>query len=69
MVFFVSLVPYFIYLFLKTTKNLQMLQQNRYNRGNKYLKWVKSNLKKNFFYFFLFVGLFLNCYSFSICWF
>ncbi len=48
MVFFVSLVPYFIYLFLKTTKNLQMLQQNRYNRGNKYLKWVKSNLKKNF---------------------
>ncbi len=46
--FWVSLVPFYFYLFLKTSKNLQMLQQNRYNRGNKYLKWMKSNLKKNF---------------------
>ncbi len=48
MCFWISLILYFLYLFLKTSKNLQMLQQNRYNRGNKYLKWLRSNLKKNY---------------------
>lgn len=47
-VFLLSLVMYMIYLFLKTKKSLHMLQQNRYNRGNKYLKWIGDNLEKNF---------------------
>lgn len=47
-IFLLSIVMYAIYLFIKTKRYLHMLQQNRYNRGNKYLKWIKSNLKKNF---------------------
>lgn len=36
-----------------------MLQQNRYNRGNKYLKWIKKNLKRNYLNLELLVFLFL----------
>ncbi len=47
-IFLLSIVMYGIYFFIKTKKSLHMLQQNRYNRGSKYLKWIKSNPKKNF---------------------
>ena len=47
-IFLTSIIVYSICLVIKTNKSLQMLQQNRYNRGNKYLKWVKDNIKKNF---------------------
>ena len=46
--FLLSLVLYYIYIYLKTTKSLHMLQQNRYNRGKKYWLWLKQNLTKNF---------------------
>ncbi len=46
--YLLSLTMYLIYLFLKIKKSLHMLQQNRYNRGNKYLKWLKQNISKNF---------------------
>ena len=47
-IFLASLVVYSIYLYSKLTTNLHALQQNRYNRGNKYLKWVKDNINKNY---------------------
>ena len=47
-IFLTSLVVYILCIFIKTNKSLQMLQQNRYNRGNKYLKWLKTNLRKNY---------------------
>ncbi len=47
-IFLASLVVYSIYLYSKLTTNFHALQQNRYNRGNKYLKWVKNNINKNY---------------------
>ncbi len=46
---FIFLIPYYLFLYTKTLKNFQYLQQNRYNRGNKYLLWLKSNKKRTFF--------------------
>lgn len=68
--FYVVIIPYFLSLFLKCSYNYQMLQQNRYNRGNKYLKWLKNNLFKSFSLLdFLTLTLFLfvnNTYFFVI---
>lgn len=47
-IFLASLVVYTIYLYNKLTNNLHAFQQNRYNRGNKYIKWVKDNINKNY---------------------
>ena len=44
---FVSII-YLIYINIISTKSLHMLQQNRYNRGYKYVKWLLKNLKENF---------------------
>ena len=44
--FILSLIPSFIYLFYKSQKSLQMLQQNWYDDGNRYLKWLFNNLGK-----------------------
>jgi len=49
--FLVSILPIFVYVYLKTTKSFQMLQQNWYNDGNRYLKWIKKNKKKEFYNF------------------
>ena len=38
----------FIYLITKGKKALHMLQQNLYNENNRYIKWIKSNLKDSF---------------------
>lgn len=46
--FIVSLLMLFIYTFLKSKKSIHMLQQNWYNDGNRYLKWIKKNIKKVF---------------------
>ena len=43
-----SLIVGFSYYFIENTKALHMLQQNWYNEGNRYIKWIKSNLKKVF---------------------
>lgn len=77
-IFLLSIVLYILYFFLKTKKSLHMLQQNRYNRGNKYLKWIQKNLKKNYlnlellvfllpiFYFLdnVFLGIIFNTFYF-----
>lgn len=39
-----------IYYFTKTRKSLHMLQQNLYNENQRYLQWLKNNLKTAFFH-------------------
>ena len=46
--FIVSLLPLMVYMYLKTKKSFHMLQQNWYNDGNRYIKWINKNLKKIF---------------------
>lgn len=46
--FILSLIPYFLYLGIKMKKVFQMLQQNWYNLGNRYFKWVLHNFVKLF---------------------
>ena len=46
--FFISLIVYFIHINIISLKSLHMLQQNRYNRGYRYIKWIIRNLKENF---------------------
>ena len=40
-------IPYFLYTYLKITNGLHMLQQNFYNEGNRYLKWINKNIYKS----------------------
>ena len=63
--FLVSLLVVIPYIYLKSKKSLHMLQQNWYNDGNRYLKWIGNNKNKvfvNFDIFFLifFLGLLTN---------
>ncbi len=44
--FIIALIIFTIYLSQKTIRSLHMLQQNRYNRGKKYYKWILQNKKK-----------------------
>jgi len=46
--FLLSIIPILFYLCLKTKKTLHILQQNRYNDNNWYLKWISDNPKKVF---------------------
>ncbi len=46
--FIVSFIFILIYHFLKTKRSFQMLQQNWYNDGNRYLKWIFKNIGKLF---------------------
>lgn len=41
-----SLTPVLFYLIIRTKKSLHMLQQNWYNEGNRYLKWIFKNKKE-----------------------
>jgi len=64
--FLLSLIPILLYLMIKTNKSIHMLQQNRYNDNQWYLKWIAKNKKKVFLplditYLLLFVlGYFLK---------
>ncbi len=57
--FLLSLIPFIIYVCLKTKKSFHMLQQNWYNDGNRYIKWIFNNKKKVFFTIDLCLLLFL----------
>lgn len=43
--FIISLIMIYIYAYMKTKKSFHMLQQNWYNEGNRYLKWLLKNKK------------------------
>ena len=49
--FLLSLITYFAYLIFKSKKYMHMLQQNWYNDGNRYIKWVMTNFEKVFVVF------------------
>lgn len=57
--FLLSLLLFLFYGILKTKKVLQVLQQNWYNDGNRYLKWINNNKKKVFINFDMFFPVFL----------
>lgn len=63
-IFLCTLIPLFIYIFIKSKKAIHVLQQNWYNEGNRYLNWIFKNPLKAFNYDILFiifiVGLFIN---------
>ena len=44
--FILSLIPYFAYIVFKAKKYMHMLQQNWYNEGNRYLRWMLQNKYK-----------------------
>ena len=46
--FLVSLIPFGVYLWLKTKKSMHMLQLNWYNLDQRYLKWILKNPYKVF---------------------
>lgn len=45
------LISYFIYVLIRTRKNLKILQQNFYNNSNRYIKWIFKNSNKSFLLF------------------
>ena len=64
--FIISIIPILMFLILKIRKSFHMLQQNWYNDGNRYLLWIKRNIRKVFFSYDLVIiplfilGLFIN---------
>ncbi len=52
--FIITLFTYYFYNILKYRRGLYMLQQNIYNEGNRYLKWVFRNYKETMINFDLF---------------
>lgn len=44
--FLISLIPYLIFTIFKTKKSFHMLQQNYYDDGNRYFKWILVNITK-----------------------
>jgi uncharacterized protein YggT (Ycf19 family) len=42
------LIVYLIYLIYSSTEAMHMLQQNLYNENNRYLKWIRKNIRKAF---------------------
>lgn len=43
--FIISILMILVYTYFKTKKSFHMLQQNWYNDGNRYLKWISKNKK------------------------
>ena len=63
--FLLSLVPLIWLTVIKSKKSIHMLQQNYYDESNRYLLWIKNNLKKVFLsydlvLFIIAVGFILN---------
>ena len=66
--FIISLIPCLYYLIFKSKKAMHMLQQNWYNDGNRYFKWVIDNERKVFITYDLLFILFalLKFFKFNI---
>ena len=63
--FLISVIIYFVYVFLKSGDSMHMLQQNKYNRKKTYLKWLAKNPAKAFkdysiFFLILIIFVFFN---------
>lgn len=46
--FIISIIIYLFHIYVTSTKALHMLQQNRYNRGYRYIKWIFNHYNENF---------------------
>ena len=46
--YLITLILYLIYINIISVRAYHMLQQNRYNRGYRYIKWILRNFKDNF---------------------
>ncbi len=57
--FILSMFVYIYYILYKSKKYMHMLQQNWYNDGNRYLKWILNNLSNVFVSIELLIILFL----------
>lgn len=45
-IFIITLILYLIHIYIITPRSLHMLQQNRYNRGYRYIKWIYKNYQE-----------------------
>lgn len=60
--FIISCILYFIFVIVRSNETIHMLQQNKYNAHNTYIKWVKNNLDKcfkNLSLLFILLGIFI----------
>lgn len=70
--FIISLIAVIVYVVCDLKKAFHMLQQNWYNDGNRYLKWIDNNWKFVFLWFDVFyvvlsmLGLWINVHVLSI---
>ena len=62
--FLLSLIPLVYLTYIKSKKSIHMLQQNYYDESNRYLLWIKNNLKKVFLSFDL--ALFIIAFAFLL---
>ncbi len=46
--FLITILFYLIHIYIINKRSLHMLQQNRYNRGYRYIKWINKNASANF---------------------
>ena len=65
--FILSLIPLLFLTVIKSKKSIHMLQQNYYDESNRYLLWIKNNLRKVFLsfdlvLFIIVIGFVLNNY-------
>ncbi len=60
--FIISMIIYLIYINIISTRAYHMLQQNRYNRGYRYIKWILRNFQDNFINLNLLFLIFLFTY-------
>ena len=51
LIYLLSFIIIFYAVTIKSRKSLHMLQQNLYNENNRYLKWLKNNLKSAFYHY------------------
>ena len=63
--FLLSQIPLVYLTIIKSKKSIHMLQQNYYDESNRYLLWIKANLKKVFLsfdlvLFLIVIGFILN---------
>ena len=51
LLYIITFLVIFYAVTIKSRKSLHMLQQNLYNENNRYLKWLRHNLKSAFYHY------------------
>ena len=58
-IFLLVILVYLVHIFIISTRSLHMLQQNRYNRGYRYIKWIIKNYRETLINFSLLFFVFI----------